>query len=201
MSDRCGRDRIPLVVGFVSSQNARANRPRRHYKASKLEVKRYRRSDSRRCGLVRRVAFWTALEPPVTREVTSKDCSVVALRTGAEHRAIDSHTGGGLPGACDIARPDVQAPGLLRCSCRRSKRFCTHCQSCWFSCLARVPTWGVLVRSVGIPGADQVGRVAHRMHERLRVVDDQPAGSDTLFQPRHEVLARWLRRRGRGHRR
>ncbi|MEA8502129.1 hypothetical protein PZT60_06790 [Pseudomonas aeruginosa] len=42
---------------LVSSQNARANRPRRHYKASKLEVKRYRRSDSRRCGLVRRVAF------------------------------------------------------------------------------------------------------------------------------------------------
>ena len=34
-----------------------------------------------------------------------------------------------------------------------------------------------------------------------RQVDDQPAGSDTLFQPRHEVLARWLRRRGRGHRR
>ena len=43
----------PVGCRLVSSQNARANRPRRHYKASKLEVKRYRR-------LIRAVADWSA---------------------------------------------------------------------------------------------------------------------------------------------
>ena len=32
-------------------------------------------------------------------------------------------------------------------------------------------------------GADQVGGAARGMHERFRVVDDEPAGSDALFQP------------------
>jgi hypothetical protein len=40
--------------------------------------------------------------------------------------------------------------------------------------------------------ADQVGRVIHGMHERLGVVDDEPA-CGALFQPGHEMLARWLR--------
>ena len=45
--------------------------------------------------------------------------------------------------------------------------------------------------------ADQVGGVAHGMHQRFRIVDDEPPRGDAMFQPRHEVLAGWLCRRGR----
>lgn len=37
-------------------------------------------------------------------------------------------------------------------------------------------------------GTDQVGGVAHRMHERLGVVDDESPRGDSLLQPRHEML-------------
>ena len=37
--------------------------------------------------------------------------------------------------------------------------------------------------------ADQVGRVIHGMHERFCVVDDEPARSNSLFQPHHEMFA------------
>src|SRR3546814_17693499 len=53
--------------------------------------------------------------------------------------------------------------------------------------------------------ADQVSRVAHGMHERFRIIDDEPARNDSLLQPCHEMLAGWLRSSGRwrsrGHRR
>ena len=38
-------------------------------------------------------------------------------------------------------------------------------------------------------GTDQVGGVAHRMHERLGVVDDESPRGDSLLQPRHEMLS------------
>ena len=41
-------------------------------------------------------------------------------------------------------------------------------------------------------GTDQVGGVAHRMHERLGVVDDESPRGDSLLQPRHEMLVACL---------
>ena len=43
-------------------------------------------------------------------------------------------------------------------------------------------------------GTDQICSIADGMHQRLRVIDDEPPRCDALLQPCHEVLAGGPRR-------